>query len=167
MDTEVCARIYTVMMVPISGQFVVLLEEVNGNRLLPIWIGRGEGESILIKLQEIELPRPITHDLMVDIVKKCDGVIEKVVITDLQENIYFARIFIKKSGNVLSVDSRPSDAIAVALRAGVEIFIDKKVLAKCPVVSKPISQEEVDIFKDKLETLSPLDFFKDLSDPKE
>ncbi len=167
MDTEVSARIYTVMMVPISGQFVVLLEEVNGNRLLPIWIGRGEGESILIKLQEVELPRPITHDLMVNVVAKCDGVIKKVVITDLQENIYFARIFIKKDGNILSVDARPSDAIAVALRAGVGIFIAKKVFEKCPVVSKPISQEEVDIFKDKLETLSSLDFFKDLNNPKE
>jgi len=166
-DSEIRARIYTIMMIPISGQFVVLLEEIDGNRLLPIWIGRGEGESILIKLQGVQLPRPITHDLMVNIVKRCDSVIKKVVITDLQENIYFAKIFIEKDGDVLGVDSRPSDAIAVALRSGAEIFVDKRVFAKCPVVSKPISQEEVDDFKNKLETLSPLDFFKDLKDSEE
>ena len=156
------ARVYTVMMVPVTGQFVVLLEEIEGTRLLPIWIGRSEGESILIKLQKVALPRPITHDLLVNILKTVEFKIEKIVITDLIDNTYYAEITILKDKEKIVIDSRPSDAIAVALRSKSKIFIAQRVLDKCPVVSKPISQKEVDEFKQELESLNPSDFFKDL-----
>jgi len=156
------ARVYTVMMVPVTGQFVVLLEDIEGTRLLPIWIGRGEGESILIKLQKVSLPRPITHDLLVNILKTVKFKIEKIVITDLIDNTYYAEITIIREKEKIVVDARPSDAIAVALRCKAKIFISQRVLDKCPVVSKPISQKEVDEFKQELESLNPTDFFKDL-----
>lgn len=162
MDIEKKARVYTVMMVPITGQFVVLLEEVDGTRLLPIWIGRPEGESILIKLQSLELPRPITHDLFAKLLDACHAKLKKVVVTDLRENTYYAELTIEQDSKILKIDSRPSDAIAIALRTDTDIYIAKKVLDKCPVVSKPISQEEVDEFKQKLESLDPKEFFKDL-----
>ncbi|MCD6459453.1 bifunctional nuclease family protein [bacterium] len=156
------ARVYTVMMLPVTGQFVVLLEEIEGTRLLPIWIGRGEGESILIKLQQVSLPRPITHDLLVNILKSINFKIEKIVITDLIDNTYYAEIMIIKDKEKIVIDARPSDAIAVALRCKAKIYISQRVLDKCPVVSKPISQKEVDEFKQELESLKPSDFFKDI-----
>lgn len=159
---ERIAQVYTVMMIPVTGQFVVLLEETEGTRLLPIWIGRSEGESILMKLQDVSFPRPITHDLIVNILGNLNVDIRKVVITDLQDNTYFAEITLNRDGENITVDARPSDAIAIALRAGSDIFIAQTVLDKCPVVSKPISQHEVDEFKRELETLNPSDFFKDL-----
>ncbi|MEW6535428.1 MAG: bifunctional nuclease family protein [Candidatus Auribacterota bacterium] len=161
------ARVYTVMMVPVTGQFVVLLEEVDGTRLLPIWIGRAEGESILIKLQNVTLPRPITHDLTANILETFNAKLTRVEVTDLRDNTYFAELTIEHNSKKIVLDSRPSDAIALALRTGSEIYISQKVLEKCPVVSKPISQEEVDDFKDQLERLDPSEFFKDLGNIEE
>ncbi|MDX9701569.1 MAG: bifunctional nuclease family protein [Candidatus Auribacterota bacterium] len=162
MQTEKRAQVYTVMMIPVTGQFVVLLEEIDGTRLLPIWIGRSEGESILMKLQNVMFPRPITHDLLVNMLGNLNVNITKIVVTDLRENTYYAEIVLKQNEKKLVVDARPSDAIAIALRAGAEIYISQKVLDKCPVVSKPITQREVDDFKRELEALNPSDFFKDL-----
>ncbi len=156
------AQVYTVMMIPVTGQFVVLLEEVEGTRLLPIWIGRSEGESILMRLQNVMFPRPITHDLVVNMLGNLNVNITKIVVTDLKDNTYYAEITLKQNGKPLVIDARPSDAIAIALRTGTQIYIAQRVLDKCPVVSKPISQREVDDFKRELETLNPTDFFKDL-----
>ncbi|MCB1195018.1 bifunctional nuclease family protein [bacterium] len=162
MNEERRAQVYTIMMVPVTGQFVVLLEEIDGTRLLPIWIGRSEGESILIKLQNIDLPRPITHDLFVNVLSSFKATVQKVLISDLHDNTYYAEITLMHNNKPLVIDARPSDGIAIALRAGADLFIAQKVFEKCPVVSKPISQKEVDDFKSKLETLNPKDFFQDL-----
>lgn len=156
------ARVYTVMMVPVTGQFVVLLEDIEGTRLLPIWVGRAEGESILIKLQNVSLPRPITHDLTANILDKFKAKLSRIVVTDLRENTYYAELTIEHDTHTFTLDSRPSDAIALALRTGSEMYLSQTVLDKCPVVSKPISQEEVDDFKEQLESLDPSEFFKDL-----
>jgi len=161
------ARVYTVMMVPVTGQFVVLLEEIDGTRLLPIWIGRAEGESILIKLQNVSLPRPITHDLTANILQTFNAKLTRIEVTDLRDNTYFAELTIEHNAKKFTLDSRPSDAIALALRTGSDIYIAQRVLEKCPVVSKPISQEEVDDFKDQLEKLDPSEFFKDLGNIEE
>ncbi len=162
MGLEHKARVYTVMVIPISGQFVVLLEEIEGTRLLPIWIGRTEGESILIKLQNVQLSRPITHDLTINILKTVNAKLKKIVVTDLRNNTYFAEITLEYQSKTFTIDARPSDAIALALRTDSNIYISQKVFDKCPVVAKPISQEEINAFKKQLETLNPSDFFKDL-----
>jgi len=164
MEDEKRARLYRIAMLPITGQFVILLEDIEGTRLLPIFIGRSEGESILIKLQNVELPRPITHDLIVNLFNAFNIFLKKVTVTDLKENTYFAELTLVANGKDMIIDARPSDAIAIAIRTGAEIYISKKVFDKCPNVPKPISQEEVEDFKTKLESLNPADFFKDLNE---
>ncbi len=164
MDDEKRARLYKVAILPITNQFVILLEDIDGKRLLPIFIGRSEGESILIKLQNMELPRPITHDLIVNLFGAFNIYLKKVVVTDLKDNTYFAELTLITNGKEIIVDARPSDAIAIAIRTGAEIYISKRVFDKCPNVPKPISQEEVEDFKTKLENLNPTDFFKDLNE---
>ncbi|OIO37789.1 MAG: hypothetical protein AUJ71_04365 [Candidatus Omnitrophica bacterium CG1_02_49_16] len=143
-------------------QYVVVLEDVEKTRLVPIWIGVNEGNAIALEIQGERFPRPLTHDLAVNLVKELGGEIEKVVVSDLKENSYYALIYIKHNGRVLTLDARPSDALALAVRVHCPIYIDEKVLNKCPQIDRPISQEEIEQFKEDLKKMSPEDFFKSL-----
>lgn len=153
-------RIYS--LATTANECIVFLEEVKGNRLLPIWIGLSEGQAIAIRFSGIVLPRPLTHDLLLSAVKSLGWSIEKVVVNDLKENTFYARLHLKKGGEETLIDSRPSDAIAVAVRAGCSIFVEEKVFQRCKVLSKPISEGEVKKFKEELKSLRPEDIFKDL-----
>ena len=106
--------------------------------------------------------RPLTHDLTVSLIKAMGGLLEKVVISDLKENAYYATIILRQGDKTLDIDSRPSDAIALAVRTGAPIFIEDKVLEICPVINKPISEEEVNNFEKEIENLMPEEFFKKL-----
>ncbi|MEK7657454.1 MAG: bifunctional nuclease family protein [Elusimicrobiota bacterium] len=164
-DKEV--RIYS--LATTVNECIVFLEEAHGNRLLPIWIGLAEGQAIAIRFSGIVLPRPLTHDLLLSSIKTLGWSVEKIVVTDLKENTFYASIHLKRSAEERVVDSRPSDAIAVAVRAGCSMFIKERVFERCQVLSKPISEDEVKKFKDELKSLKPEDIFKDLQkkDPKE
>ncbi len=112
---------------PTSGAFVVVLEEQGGVRRLPIWIGHSEARAIASELEH-EVPlRPNTHDLAKRLVDRLDGALERVVVTELSEGIYYARIDLRAGGRRLAVDSRPSDAIALALRYGAPLFVREAV----------------------------------------
>ena len=164
-DKEV--RIYS--LATTVNECIVFLEEAHGNRLLPIWIGLAEGQAIAIRFSGIVLPRPLTHDLLLSAIKNLGWSVEKIVVTDLKENTFYASIPLKRSSEERVVDSRPSDAIAVAVRAGCSMFIKERVFERCQVLSKPISEDEVKKVKDELKSLKPEDIFKDLQkkDPKE
>lgn len=155
-------KINTLMLIPQIGQYVIILESVEDQRLIPIWIGASEGSSIALKLQGAELPRPITHDLMVNMLNLFNVKLSKIIITDLKDNTYFAVIECDYEGKHFEIDSRPSDAIAIAVRTSTPIFIDEKVLEKCPRIESPITDEEVEKFRKELQTLSPEEFFKKL-----
>ena len=161
-DKEV--RIYS--LATTANECIVFLEEVNGNRLLPIWIGLSEGQAIAIRFSGIVLPRPLTHDLLLSSVKTLGWSVEKVVVTDLKENTFYAQILLKKDGEERALDSRPSDAIAVAVRAGCSMYVKERVFERCQVLSKPISEDEVKKFKDELQNLKPEDIFKDIQKKK-
>lgn len=137
---------------------VIILKEKGGNKTLPIWIGLFEAQAIALALENVKPLRPLTHDLTKLLIEKLDGKVEKVVISDLRNNTFYAQILIKKDGENLQVDSRPSDAIALALRLKVPIFINEVVLDKVAV--EPIGDKEVEDFKKKLKDLKPEDFFK-------
>ena len=148
------------------NECIIFLEEVGGNRLLPIWIGITEGQAIAIRFSGIVLPRPLTHDLLLAAVKALGYTVEKVVISDIKENTFYARIHIQKGSSALTLDSRPSDAIAVAVRAGCTILVEEKVFSRCQTLNKPITEDEVSKFKAELKNLKPEDIFKDLQGKK-
>ena len=114
--------LYGVSFEPIGKQPIVLLKTVDEDRFLPIWIGHAEAAAILMKLQGADPPRPMTHDLFSDVVSELKGEVVKVTVTELRENTYFARITIVQDGRELEIDSRPSDAIALAVRCDAQIF---------------------------------------------
>ena len=145
-------------------QYVVVLEDIEKTKLIPIWIGVNEGNAIALEMQGEKFPRPLTHDLMVNILKLMGAEVEKVVVSDLKENSYYALIYIKYNGKTLSIDARPSDSLALAVRVHCPIFIDEKVLKKCPQIQAPISQDEIEKFKETLKNMSPEEFFKSLEE---
>ncbi|MFQ6067758.1 MAG: bifunctional nuclease family protein [bacterium] len=138
---------------------VIVLKEKDGDKTLPIWIGLFEAQAIALALENVRPPRPLTHDLAKSLIEKLKGRVDRVVISDLRHNTFYARILMRRNGEPLQVDSRPSDAIALALRLKVPIFIDETVLDKIAVGDKPpIKEAEIEDFKKRLKDLKPEDF---------
>lgn len=117
-----------------NSQRVVILKETHADRYLPIWIGAAEADAIAVKLQGISVPRPMTHDLLCSIVKALGGKIKSVLVNDLQNDTFYARIYIVVNGREIEIDSRPSDAIAIAVRVKAPIFASEEVLNKAGIV---------------------------------
>jgi hypothetical protein len=149
------------------NECIIFLEELQGSRLLPIWIGIAEGQAIAIRFSGIVLPRPLTHDLLISTVKQLGWTVSKVVVCDIKENTFYARVVVTDGKKTELLDSRPSDAIAIAVRAGCPIFVDETVFERCQTLSKPISEDEVSKFKEELKNLKPEDIFKSLKKPGE
>ena len=158
------AKIVSVVSLFPLPQYVVVLEDIDKTRLVPIWIGVNEGNAIALELQGEKFPRPLTHDLIVNLLGALHASVEKVVVSDLKDNSYYALIHLKTNGKALAIDARPSDSLAIAVRIHCPIFIDEKVLKKCPVIEKPITKDEIDKFKDMLKNMSPEQFFKSLEE---
>ncbi len=150
-------RIYS--LATTASDAIVFLEEIGGIRLLPIWIGPTEGQAIAIKFSGIPLPRPFTHDLLLSVIKQTGYTVESVSIDTLRENTFYATIHLKNGTETKAIDSRPSDAIALAVRAGAPILVAETVFAQSQVLNKPITQDEVRQFKDQLRDLKPKDIF--------
>ncbi|MBI4233758.1 MAG: bifunctional nuclease family protein [Chloroflexi bacterium] len=127
-------------------QRVVILKERKTDRYLPIWIGPAEADAIAVKLQDVSVPRPLTHDLLRNTIHALGAAVRHVVVSDLQDDTFFAKIVLEVDGKMLEVDSRPSDAIALAVREKVPIFAEENVLDKAAVLldkeGKPIVQGE-------------------------
>ncbi len=142
---------------------IMFLEEVNGIRLLPIWIGPVEGQAIAIKFSGIPLPRPFTHDLLLSVINAARRKVVKIVIDKVRDNTYYSSIYLTDgSGETITIDARPSDAIALAVRAGCPMYIEEEVLEVSQVLNKPISETEVKDFKSRLKNITPQDIFGDL-----
>jgi len=151
----------------VGGQCILVLEEVDGPRLLPIWIGLYEGGAIGMALTDQKFPRPLTHDLFIRVFNIMKAEIQKVVITALKNSTFYAEIHTLISSESHIIDARPSDSIAIALRARCPIYVSEAVFESCPEMLKPISEDEVQDFRKKLETMKPEDFFKDLKSKKD
>lgn len=134
---------------PRSNMYILILKEIDGHDTLPIWIGKSEADSIALSLGNISTPRPLTHDLIKNVISGLQMKITKVVISDIVDNTYYAGIYIDKGGgNLIRIDSRPSDAIAVATRTNAPIFVDESV----------IEFKSSDELEDWLKNLKPEDF---------
>jgi bifunctional DNase/RNase len=115
-------------------QRVVILKEKVSDRYLPIWIGPAEADAIAVKLQGVAVPRPLTHDLLNSVIDTLGGVVNSIIVNDLKNDTFFAKVIIDTSGKQMEVDSRPSDALALAVRTGVPIYADESVLDKAGIL---------------------------------
>jgi len=125
-----------------SQQRIVLLRSLEGERYLPIWIGPYEAESITIALQEIELARPQTHDLVIAMLKKLDLLLRRVEITALKDDVFYGNLVVEKDGQLINIDARPSDSIALAVRAHVPILLAEEILQSAGITPAPDLQNE-------------------------
>jgi len=126
-----------------SQHRIVLLKEIESDRYLPIWIGPYEAEAINIELQRIEVARPLTHDLLKNVIEALGGDIQRVVVSELRDDTYYARILIEVDGREVDIDARPSDAMALAVRARVPIYVAEEVMAEAGIVpERDLTEEE-------------------------
>lgn len=141
-----------------SNQPIVLLKEVEGDRYLPIWIGAVEATAIAFALQGIQTPRPMTHDLLRDVLTEVDIAVERIVISELVDQTFYALISLSSNGSSKEVSSRPSDAIALAVRINAPIFAAEDVLDQAGIELKDDEETEVEKFREFLDQVTPEDF---------
>jgi hypothetical protein len=153
--------IYGVSFDLVGKQPIVLLKTADGNKFLPIWIGHPEAAAILMKLQGASPPRPMTHDLVNDIIGELEGRITRITVTELRENTFYAQITVQRDGSEIEIDSRPSDAIALAIRAEAPIFAADEVIEESAIEfeGEDVNEEEmVAEFKKFLDSVTPDEF---------
>jgi bifunctional DNase/RNase len=154
--------IYGVSFDMVGKQPIVLLKTADGNKFLPIWIGHPEAAAILMKLQGAATPRPMTHDLFTDILSQLEARVVKIAVTELRENTFYAQITVAVDGTEIEIDSRPSDAIALAVRAEAPIFAAEAVIEESAIEFEHENEEEVvEEFKRFLDEVKPEDFSTD------
>jgi hypothetical protein len=152
--------LYGVSFEPIGKQPIVLLKTADDDKFLPIWIGHSEAAAILMKLQGATPPRPMTHDLLTDVVSELQGEVVKVVVTEMRENTYYARITIVQNGREVEIDSRPSDAIALAVRCDAQIFATDDVIEESGIDFQTDEEEPGLVTASLLADLDPAEFRK-------
>jgi uncharacterized protein len=141
-----------------SNQPIVLLRERAGERYLPIWIGAAEAAAIALSLQGVVTPRPMTHDLLKDILDDFTIGVDRVVVTELRDSTFFATIELQQRGERSEISARPSDAIALAVRMSVPIFASEEVLDEASILIPGDEEEEVEKFREFLDNVTPEDF---------
>jgi len=157
----IAVKVSGLMLDPLTNMPIVILKSDDGDRILPIWVGPFEAQAIAMKRDNLVPPRPMTHDLLAAALQTLQAAIEKVVITDLKENTFYAVIHVRSAGGPITLDSRPSDAIALALRAESPIFVEPQVFDKSAAGSgerKP--EESAERLKNWFESVDPEDFSK-------
>ncbi len=147
-------KVAKIILDPFTNSPIVILKDFEERKALPIWIGLFEANAIAMKLEEVVTPRPMTHDLIANILKSLEATVERIVVNDLVDNTFYARIYLSTPAGVVEVDSRPSDAIAIALRTNAPIYVEEVVLEKAK--SFDLSDRD-QLLKEWLENLSPED----------
>ncbi len=143
---EVEMRIRGLMMDPVTNMPIVILKDVNGAAVLPIWVGIYEANAIALEIEKVATPRPMTHDLIKNLLLGLETRVHKVVVNDLRDDTFYALIWLEREGQVMSIDSRPSDALALALRVDCPIYVEDDVLKSSKVsgaASEKVNNEEL------------------------
>jgi bifunctional DNase/RNase len=148
------------MVDPHTNMPIVILRDKEGQRVLPIWVGIFEANAIALQIENISTPRPMTHDLLRNVIQDLKGTVQKVVVCDLQENTFYALIYVLMNGDTLAIDARPSDAIALALRARAPIFVEDTVIDNAKPLEPSADQADTDRLSKWLESLDPDDLGK-------
>jgi len=145
------------MVDPISNMPIVILRDKEGTRTLPIWVGMSEANAIALQIENIATPRPMTHDLLRNVIHDLKASVDKVVVCDLQDGTFYALIYLRVNGESLAIDSRPSDAIALALRTRAPIFVEEAVIDSAKTVDVGTDKSDADRLQKYLESLDPDD----------
>lgn len=146
MSLEIEVRIRGLMMDPVTNMPIVILKDVNGESILPIWVGVYEANAIALEIEKVQTPRPMTHDLIKNVLVGLHTVVKKVVVTELKEDTFYALIWLERNGSTITIDSRPSDALALALRTDAPIFVEEDVLKSSRLantVAEKVGTEEL------------------------
>ncbi len=160
---EIEFKIKGLMMDPVTNSPIVVLQDTTSDTLLPIWVGIFEANAIALQIEKIDTPRPMTHDLIKCVLNQLEAEVKKIVVTELKDNTFYALIFLTIDGKTVTVDSRPSDAIAVALRTDSPIFVTDDVISKSASSSTPTlsaAQSSPEDIKQWLENLNADDLGK-------
>jgi uncharacterized protein len=143
---EVEMKIRGLMMDPVTNMPIVVLKDINSDTVLPIWVGIYEANAIALEIEKVTTPRPMTHDLIKNVLTGLEAQVHKVVVNELRDDTFFAVIWLERQGNIISIDSRPSDALALALRVDCPIYVADEVLKtskQASAVSDRVSAEEL------------------------
>jgi bifunctional DNase/RNase len=143
---EVEMKIRGLMMDPVTNMPIVILKDINGNAVLPIWVGVYEANAIALEIEKVATPRPMTHDLIKNLLVGLNTSVQKVVVSELKEETYYALIWLEQNGQIISIDSRPSDALALALRLDCPIYVEEGVLKNSKLAtasSEKVTNEEL------------------------
>ena len=156
---EVEMTIRGLMLDPVTQMPIVILKDSSGDSVLPIWVGQFEASAIALEMEKVATPRPMTHDLIKNVLTGLETQVHKVVVTELKEDTFYAVIWLERGGEVISVDSRPSDALALALRVDCPIFVDEIVLKTSKAAANLSDRSEEELRK-MLENLNDEDLGK-------
>ena len=143
------------MVDPITNMPIVILRDKEGQKVLPIWVGIFEANAIALQIENVATPRPMTHDLLRNVIQDLKASVQKVVVCDLQENTFYALIYLSLNGDTLAIDARPSDAIALALRTRAPIFVEDAVIDNAKTVDYTGDRTDSDRLQKWLESLDP------------
>ena len=149
-----------IMLDPITNLPIVILRDKDGERVLPIWVGNSEANAIMLQMENILTPRPMTHDLLRNIIQDLNAAVQKIVVCDLQDNTFYALIYLALNGGTVAIDARPSDAIALALRTHAPIFVEDSVIDNAKTVDFSTEKADTDRLHKWLESLDPDDLGK-------
>jgi bifunctional DNase/RNase len=148
-------RIKGLMVDPITNMPIIILRDDDGSRVLPIWVGIFEANAIALQIENVSTPRPMTHDLLRNVIEDLKAQVEKVVVCDLRENTFYALIYLTTNGEVTAIDARPSDAIALALRSRAPIFVEESVIDNAKTVDFAPEKADSERLQKWLESLDP------------
>ena len=151
---EVEMKIRGLMLDPVTNSPIVVLKDEHGQAILPIWVGVYEANAIALEIEKVETPRPMTHDLLKNVFLGLEVRVQKIVVNDLRDDTFFAIIWVEREGQMMTIDSRPSDALALALRMDCPIFVDEKVLKNAKVSTALTERNTNEQLRNWLESLS-------------
>lgn len=154
---EVEMKIRGLMMDPVTQMPIVVLKDVQGQSVLPIWVGAFEANAIALEIEKVQTPRPMTHDLLKNVLHGLEVQVQRIVVNDLRDDTFFALIWVERNGELISIDSRPSDALALALRVDCPIFVDETVLRNSKVANAMAERNTSEQLRNYLDGLSDED----------
>lgn len=143
------------MVDPVTNMPIILLRDADGQKVLPIWVGIYEANAIALQIENVSTPRPMTHDLLKNVITDLKASVQKIVVSDLKDNTFYALVYIEVNGDTVAIDARPSDAIALALRARAPIFVEESVIDNAKPFDPSGDKPDTDRLQKWLENLDP------------
>ncbi|HEY7160683.1 MAG TPA: bifunctional nuclease family protein [Acidobacteriota bacterium] len=148
-------RIKGLMLDPVTNMPIIILSDMEGQRILPIWVGFFEANAIALQMENVATPRPMTHDLLKNVISGLNATVKKILVNNLSDNTFYALIYLEMNGETLAIDSRPSDAIALALRMKSPIFVEEEVIQKAKSIEGTRDLSDSESLQKWLENLRP------------